>query len=114
MRLDLGGIAKGYILDRALDALRAQGVARALLEAGGDIVLGEAPPRGRRGWRIAIAAGGTVLHNCAVSTSGDTEQFVIIGGVRYSHVIDPPTRLGLNKRPGAPVGAPGGLTARRL
>src|ERR1051325_2613473 len=88
MRIDLGGIAKGYILDRALDALRAQGGTRALLRAGGDIVLGDAPP-GRPGWRIALpqGEGDTVLANRAVSTSGDTEQFVIIGGVRYSHVI---------------------------
>src|SRR5437763_47499 len=114
MRLDLGGIAKGYILDRALDALRAQGVARALLEAGGDIVLGEAPPRGRRGWRIAIAAGDTVLHNCAVSTSGDTEQFVIIGGVRYSHVLGPRPGIGLPGRRGATVVAPDGVTADGL
>src|SRR3989440_5553031 len=52
MRLDLGGIAKGCILDRPLAALRAQGVRRALLEAGGDIVVGDAPP-GRRGGGLA-------------------------------------------------------------
>src|SRR5947208_2461193 len=69
MRIDLGGIAKGYILDRALDVLRAQGVTRALLEAGGDIVLGDAPP-GQPGWRIAMpqGEGDTVLANRAVST----------------------------------------------
>ena len=113
MRIDLGGIAKGYILDRALDALRAQGVTRALLQAGGDIVLGDPPP-GRRGWRIAIAAGDTVLANRAVSTSGDTEQFVIIGGVRYSHVIDPRTGMGLTSRREATVVAPDGVTADGL
>jgi len=113
MRIDLGGIAKGYILDRALDALRAQGVTRALLEAGGDIVLGDAPPR-RRGWRIALSEGDTILANCAVSTSGDTEQFVIIGGVRYSHVIDPHTGMGLTSRREATVVAPDGVTADGL
>jgi len=113
MRIDLGGIAKGYILDRALDALRVQGVTRALLEAGGDIVLGDPPP-GRRGWRIAIAAGDTILANRAVSTSGDTEQFVIIGGVRYSHVIDPRTGMGLTSRREATVVAPDGVTADGL
>ena len=56
MRLDLGAIAKGYILDRALLALRGHGVPRALIEAGGDIVAGAAPP-GRDGWRVAIAGG---------------------------------------------------------
>src|SRR5438874_4560503 len=113
LRLDLGGIAKGYILDRALDALRAQGVTRALLEAGGDIVLGDPPP-GRRGWRIAIAAGDPIPANRAVSTSGDTEQFVIIGGVRYSHVIDPRTGMGLTSRREATVVAPDGVTADGL
>jgi len=113
MRLDLGGIAKGFILDRALDALRAQGVRRALLEAGGDIVVGDAPP-GRRGWRIALPEGDTTLADRAVSTSGDTEQFVIIDGVRYSHVIDPRTGMGLTSRRAATVVAPDGLTADPL
>jgi FAD:protein FMN transferase len=113
MRLDLGGIAKGYILDRALAALRQQGVTRALLEAGGDIVVGDAPPR-RRGWRIAIPGGDTTLANRAVSTSGDTEQFVVIGGVRYSHVIDPRSGMGLTSRREATVVAPDGVTADGL
>src|SRR2546423_12234781 len=58
MRIDLGGIAKGYILDRALDALRAQGVTRALLEAGGGNALGAAPPR-RGGGGLRAPRGGT-------------------------------------------------------
>jgi thiamine biosynthesis lipoprotein len=112
MRLDLGGIAKGYILDRALAALGQQGVTRALLEAGGDIVMGDAPPgRAGGGWRIAIPGGDTTLANSAVSTSGDTEQFVIIGGVRYSHVVDPRTGMGLTSRREATVVARDGITA---
>ena len=54
MRLDLGGIAKGYILQQALGAMARAGVTRALVEAGGDIVVGDAPP-GREGWRIDVA-----------------------------------------------------------
>ncbi len=53
MRLDLGGIAKGYILEEALHTLRGAGVRRALIEAGGDIVVGDAPPD-RDGWRIDV------------------------------------------------------------
>jgi thiamine biosynthesis lipoprotein len=93
MRLDLGGIAKGYALDQAVATLRAHGVTRALASAGGDIALGDAPP-GRKGWRIQVwhATQGRrrlVLSNCGVSTSGDTEQFVQIGRRSYSHIIDP-------------------------
>jgi thiamine biosynthesis lipoprotein len=97
MRLDLGGIAKGYALDAALAVLRERGLSRALVAAGGDIAAGDPPP-GRPGWRIRLwrAARGTrwlTVANCGVSTSGDTEQFAEARGRRYSHIIDP--RLGL-------------------
>jgi FAD:protein FMN transferase len=120
MRLDLGGIAKGYILDQGKAELRQHGVAQALLEAGGDIVAGDPPP-GLPGWRVAIPEGGPALRartaalaNAAVATSGDTEQFVLIEGVRYSHVIDPRTGLGLTTRRQATVVAPDGATADGL
>ena len=101
MRLDLGGIAKGYILQDALRTARSRGISRALLEAGGDIVVGDAPP-GTGGWRIEAAGADTAfrdrasrLTNAALATSGPTAQFVEIDGVRYSHVIDPRTGLGV-------------------
>jgi thiamine biosynthesis lipoprotein len=125
MRLDLGGIAKGYILQAALAELRAHGVRRALVEAGGDVVVGDAPP-GRAGWQVDAAgldAGGAdslvarrvaALARAAVSTSGPTAQFVEIGGVRYSHVVDPRTGLGLRNARAATVVAPDGATADAL
>lgn len=120
MRLDLGGIAKGYILDQALAELRRNGVTRALLEAGGDIVAGDAPP-GRSGWRVTVPAGGPAiaarakaLAHAALATSGDTEQFVVVDGVRYSHVVDPRTGLGVTGRRQATVVASDGLTADGL
>lgn len=101
MRLDLGGIAKGYILQEAMAVLRSRGVPSAMIEAGGDIVVGEAPP-GQPGWSVYVAGADTVmlrraraLTNVAVATSGGSEQFVEIDGVRYSHVIDPRTGLGV-------------------
>jgi thiamine biosynthesis lipoprotein len=104
MQLDLGGIAKGYILGQALRTLAQHGVPAALLEAGGDIVVGQRPP-GRSGWRIetpfgdsALIARAAALEHGAIATSGPTAQFVEIGGVRYSHVIDPHTGLGLTNR----------------
>jgi thiamine biosynthesis lipoprotein len=101
MRLDLGGIAKGYILQQALAVLTAQGTPRALVEAGGDIVVGDAPPA-QSGWRVDVphadasfVARAAALTRAALSTSGATVQFVEIKGVRYSHVIDPRTGLGV-------------------
>jgi thiamine biosynthesis lipoprotein len=92
MRLDFGGIAKGFILDSARRVLRSHGIRAVLLEAGGDVVLGDPPP-GEAGWRVVVATarGDTtlLLANVAVGTSGPSAQFVEIGGVRYSHVVDP-------------------------
>lgn len=92
MQLDLGAIAKGWILGEARRTLQEAGVSSALIEAGGDLLLGDAPP-GTSGWRVAIttARGDSIamLSNIAVATSGPTAQFVEISGVRYSHVIDP-------------------------
>jgi FAD:protein FMN transferase len=104
MRLDLGGIAKGYILQEALNVLRAHSVRSALVEAGGDVVVGDPPP-GQQGWSVFVAGADTAtlnraraLANVAIATSGGSEQFVEIGGVRYSHVIDPQTGLGVTGR----------------
>lgn len=106
MRLDLGGIGKGYAADAALKILRTHGLTRALVAASGDIAIGDAPP-GQGGWRIGIApidartnavAKAVLLCNAGVSTSGDTEQFVEIDGVRYSHDLNPATGLGLTNR----------------
>ncbi|HEX7120994.1 MAG TPA: FAD:protein FMN transferase [Gemmatimonadaceae bacterium] len=117
MHIDLGGIAKGYIVAEALRILRANGAPASLVEAGGDIAVGEAPP-GASGWAITIpgADSGTArrarhLTNVSVATSGATEQFVEIDGVRYSHVIDPRTGLGLTHRHVVTVIARDGATA---
>lgn len=121
MQLDLGGIAKGYAADKALEVLRKRGITRALVAASGDIAIGDPPP-GKRGWRVGVGspsykqarsatqeiqAGASVsepleetilLANTAVSTSGDEQQFAIIGGVRYSHIVDPRTGVGLTNQ----------------
>jgi len=96
MRLDLGGIAKGYAADEALAAL---GLPSALVALSGDLAIG-APPPGKKGWRIAIGSTGEVriLANTAVSTSGDTEQHLDAAGQRYSHIVDPHTGVGLTAR----------------
>jgi thiamine biosynthesis lipoprotein len=106
MRLDLGSIGKGYAADAALHILKGRGIDRALVAASGDIAVGNPPP-GQQGWKVGIAAfdGATntaprtlLLHNAGISTSGDTEQFIEINGVRYSHIVNPATGLGLTNR----------------
>lgn len=106
MQLDLGGIGKGYAADQALQVLKAHGITRALVAASGDIAVGDAPP-GERGWRVGIGmldgktsdlARNLLLKNATVSTSGDREQFVEIGGKRYSHIVDPRTGIGMTER----------------
>jgi thiamine biosynthesis lipoprotein len=118
MRLDLGGIAKGYAGDVAMRVLKAHGVDCALFEAGGDIVVSASPP-GTRGWGIKIDEGLAAprlihLSNAAISTSGGSAQFVEINGQRYSHVIDPRTGLGLTRHTAATVIAPDGITSDSL
>ena len=110
MLLDLGGIAKGYANDEALRVLRAHGVERAMVQAGGDISV-SGPPPGSLGWSVSIRGLPDTLYvsHAAVSTSGDTEQFVEIDGVRYSHVVDPRTGLGVTTRIQAMVIATSGL-----
>jgi thiamine biosynthesis lipoprotein len=117
MQLDLGGIAKGHILQEAVKVLRGEGVPIAMVEAGGDVVVGDAPP-GKGGWEVdvpggdaALAARARVLRNAAIATSGASEQFVEIAGVRYSHVVDVRTGLGLTRAYTATVIATDGATA---
>lgn len=109
MAFDLGGIAKGYAADLMLETLAKAGISQALITAGGDIRLGDAPP-GRVGWKVAVKtfdlSGNDeilTLSNAAVSTSGDLHQSVEIDGVKYSHILDPATGLGLTRRIAASV-----------
>lgn len=106
MKLDLGGIAKGFAAQEAQKVLKTQGVTRALVAAAGDIVVTDPPP-GAEGWRIGIASldGPTraparvlLLKNAAISTAGDAERFVVIDGKRYGHIIDPRTGESLIRR----------------
>jgi FAD:protein FMN transferase len=115
MQLDLGAIAKGFAADEALAVLRARGVKRALVAVSGDIAAGDPPP-GKKGWTIKVEPGGreVLLNNAAISTSGDDEQFVNVGGVRYSHIIDPKTGLGLTNHIAVTVIAKRGLDADPL
>jgi thiamine biosynthesis lipoprotein len=96
MQLDVGGIAKGYSADEALKVLGKLGIQSALVAASGDLAFSDAPPA-EKGWKVAIDAlrRPMLLANAAVSTSGSSEQNFMVDGIRYSHILDPKTGLGL-------------------
>lgn len=115
-RLDLGGIAQGYAADECLRLLRDAGIRQALVDAGGDIALGDAPPDAA-GWRIEIPGARPdspevlYLSNCGITTSGATYRYLEINGIRYSHIVNPKTGLGLTHRILVTVQAPDATTA---
>jgi thiamine biosynthesis lipoprotein len=94
MRLDVGGLGKGLAADRALAVLREHGVTRALIDAGGDLVIGEPPP-GQEGWQVEVGGRVRTLSHVAVATSGATHRATEADGHRFSHVIDPRSGLGV-------------------
>jgi FAD:protein FMN transferase len=121
MRLDLGGIAKGFAVDEAVAAIKRRGITRMMVEAGGNIGLGESPPE-TSGWRIGIAPPDidkppryyVRLSGVALSTSGDMWQHAVIGGVRYSHLINPQTGMALRDRCSVTVVGSDGLSTDGL
>ncbi|MEM8561863.1 MAG: FAD:protein FMN transferase [Pseudomonadota bacterium] len=97
MQLDLGGIAKGYAVDRGIDILLSHGIESAVITAGGDSrILGDLGERARTiGIRHPRKAGEYAvlipLADTAISTSGDYERFFVEDGVRFHHILDPST-----------------------
>jgi len=92
MGVTLGGIAKGYAVDRACEVLRSKGLEDALVDIGGDIRV-----IGATSWRIGIAdpraegelLGVIELENKAIATSGDYRRYHLIGAERIHHIINP-------------------------
>jgi thiamine biosynthesis lipoprotein len=112
MRIDLGGIGKGYAVDRGIEVLKVRGITRALVTAGGDSrIIGD---RFGRPWLVAIrhpdnpnkVVTRIPLADAAVSTSGDYERFFDENGVRYHHIIDPRTGHSASKVRSATVIGP--------
>jgi len=96
MRVGLGAIAKGYVVDRVCAVLAQRGFPDHLVVAGGDLYASGAPP-GRR-WRVAIRhpadrhlLGFIEVQDQGVATSGNYEKFFLKDGVRYHHLLDPAT-----------------------
>lgn len=119
MQLDVGGIAKGYIAQQCAEYLKFMGTKNFLLDAGGDIVAGEAPDE-TKGWKIGINQlnSGTyilqkklTLVNTSVATSGDIYQYLEHKGKRYSHIINPLSGYGITQIRNVTVIAKDGTTA---
>lgn len=103
-KLDLGGVAKGYIVDRGLEFIRSKGIKHAIVDAGGDVrVMGGRPGKylwdkarpARVGVQDPVRTDGLIaivdVSDGSVLTSGDYERFFVQDGVRYTHIIDPRT-----------------------
>jgi len=99
MMIDLGGIAKGFAADRAVDALRSIGIKAALVSVAGDIRAYGVKPSGQP-WRVGIqdprpadpsnnVMAALALNDRAISTSGDYQRYFEVEGVRYHHLLDP-------------------------
>lgn len=105
MKLDLGGIAKGYGVDMAVAAMKKNAAAGGLVDVGGNIRCFGTPPEGKKSWLIGlqepkeaqgIPGSGQyrlvlTLNDAAVATSGDYQRFQKVGGRKYSHILDPKT-----------------------
>ena len=119
MRLDVGGIGQGFANDEAMRVLKQLGIQSALLDLGGDILISDAPPE-QAGWRVSIGSPETgdtatlVLHNVAITTSGDLYRHLDYRGKRYSHIMNPRSGLGLRHFVRATVAAPTGWQADAL
>ncbi len=112
IRFDFGGIAKGYIGDHIAKLLRSEQIHRFMIDLGGDLVLGDAPPM-QEGWKIDVTWCDKIVavHNCAIATSGPDYQFFVHKGKRYAHIIDPATGWGVTHFFGSTVVAPSGWQA---
>lgn len=118
MKLDLGGIAKGFIVDRAVEVLQAAGVSSGTVDAGGDIRAIGSKPDGSP-WRIGIRhprerrelVAIVDIRNQAIVTSGDYERFFTAEGQRYHHLLDPQTGMPARGVTSVTIMAPDAFTA---
>lgn len=105
MRIDFGGIGKGFAEDKMMIILKEEGILSSMIEAGGNILVSEG------NWEVFINQKKYLLNNCGISTSGDVFQFVEIDGKKYSHIVNPKTGLGFTESKQVSVIAQNSTTA---
>jgi len=128
MRLDLGGIAKGYAIDRAVEAMQQHAAIGAMVDIGGDIRCFGTPPKGRDKWLIGlqdpnvapddISTANTLLvlnvTDAAVATSGGYRRFTLIEGKKYGHIFDTKTACSSDELTSVTIISKDALTADAL
>ncbi len=128
MRVDLGGIGKGYAVDKSVEAMKERGAIGGMVDLGGNIRCFGQPPRGQEHWRIGLQDPNVspedmdssrillvlALTERSVATSGDYRRFVEVKGTKQSHIIDTGTGKGANKLVSDTIIAPDATTADAL
>jgi thiamine biosynthesis lipoprotein len=120
MKIDLGGVGKGYAVDRVANRLKAAGVTSALINFGGSSIYAIGAPPGEPGWEIGVLGpdenlrGLLHLNNLALSTSGSMGRFWTIRGKKYGHLINPKSGIPVSEPRMATVIAPTATAAEAL
>jgi thiamine biosynthesis lipoprotein len=120
MNIDLGGIGKGYAVDRMTKMLKASGVGAALINFGGSSMSAIGAPPGKTGWEIAVQdtdgrlRGAIHLRDLALSTSASMGRGWIIDGKKYGHLIHPPSGIPVTEARMATVISPSATLAEAL
>jgi len=120
MSLDFGGIGKGIAMQAAMKAINDAGIQRVLIDAGGDILVAQSPPE-EKGWKITVGLfehsrykKELFLENTAIASSGDLYQFLEVEGIRYSHIVNPVTGMGVTGQRRSTVIGPDAAVADAL
>ena len=128
MKLDLGGIAKGYAIDKSVERMKRAGATGGMVDIGGDVRCFGTPPKGKSAWVVglqdpAIAPDDMAtdklllllqVTDAAVTTSGDYRRFTEIQGHRQSHIMDTESGRGANKLVSVTIIAPDATSADAL